>query len=1277
LRASLIFKWLAISLGLLVGTASAQQWIQVPVCGNTPQGVNPSAATIAVNPSGQVCILGASSVVIATPLAVTITGTPVAVTQSGSPISVAIASSPVNVTGNFSTTVSSPLGVNIAQTTPLNVTIATSPVAVQGSFTATQTGNNIVQLSGQQLASPSTYGAAPVGSVQGVNAFVTNNVAVTPPTPLGVTLPASPVSVGVANSNLAVTTTPGVSPVNVTVANSPLTVSIGSSPVNVTGNFSTASPSAQNLVAVQGVNIASPSTYGSAPVGSVAGVNAFVTNNVAVTTPTPLQVTLPASPISVGIAGPTPLNVTVGNTVSVTPPTPLQVTLPASPISVGISATPLNVTVNNSPVAVSIASSPVNVTGNFTSTQTGTNLVQLSGQQLASPSTYGAAPVGSVQGVNAFVTNNVNVTTPTPLQVTLPASPISVGISATPLNVTVNNSPVAVSIASSPVNVTGTFTATQTGNNIVQQAGQQLASPSTYGSAPVGSVAGVNAFVTNNVNVTPPTPLGVTLPASPISVGIAGPTPLNITISGSPVSIVGNITTSQTGNNIVQLAGQQLASPNTYGSAPVGSVQGVNAFVTNNVAVTPPTPLGVTLPASPISVGIAGPTPLNVTLGTSPVSVSISTVSSPINVTGNFATASPSAQNLVQVQNVNIASPSTYGSAPVGSVAGVNAFVTNNVAVTPPTPLGVTLPASPISVGISATPLNVTVGGIVSPQNVTLQNSPIAVNIASSPVNVTGNFSTTATGTNLVQIDGQQIASPSTYGSAPVGSVQGVNAFITNNVAVTTPTPLGVTLPASPISVGLSGSPVSVGAASGNYQDGAINTIGARADTVTNGSLSGSVVGYLRGIFQNIQTPLAVTPQGSPASIVVIGSPMSVVQSQTPQNVTVASSPIAVTVASSPVAVTGTFSSTGTNIVQVDGQQIASPSTYGQAPIGSTLGVNAFVTNNVAVTPPTPLGVTLPASPISVGIAGPTPLNVTVGGIISPQQITLPASPISVGFAASPLNVTVASPQANNLIQVQNVNIASPSTYGSAPVGSVAGVNAFVTNQPTVVLSGSPVSVAITSGSSPINVTVASPQANNMVQWQGVNIASPSTYGVAPVGSTAGVNAFMTNANPNGLATMANSQPTVVASDQTPITINMLGGGTAGGATNGNIIAWTATTAFGVTNTVVALGATPGIVGIHQLNGASCFANQNVATPPAVVLEIFDATPHASGTDVTLGTTLPKVLIGLSGSPMSVGQLIQSAPGNDFTKGIAIAFVATANGSNAVGTRANCTFSYN
>lgn len=647
----------------------------------------------------------------------------------------------------------------------------------------------------------------------------------------------------------------------------------------------------------------------------------------------------------------------------------------------------------------------------------------------------------------------------------------------------------------------------------------------------------------------------------------------------TPVAVSGSFTSNQTGTNIALVASQQIASPSTYGVAPVGSVLGVNSFVTNQPTVV--------LSGSPVSVGIAAG-------------------SSPINVTGNFATTTPSPQamNLEQIQNVTVASPSTYGAAPVGSVQGVNAFVTNNVNVTPPTPLQVTFPASPVSVGIAA---------------------------GSSPINVTGNFTSTPPSpqnTNLVQIQGVTVASASTYGAAPVGSVQGVNAFVTNNVNVTPPTPLQITLPASPIGVG-----------------------------VTN------------NVAVTTPTPLQITLPASPISVGIAGP--------TPLNMTLA---------------------TGINIGQITGIPLASPTSYGVAPTGSVGAVNAFVTNQPTVV--------LSGSPVSVGIAGPTPLNVTL--------------------AASPLNVTQVgqSGQNMNLVQWQGIAVASASTYGVAPVGSVGGVNAFVTNNvnvttPTplqITLPASPISVGI-AGPTPLNITVnntpltvalstspinvtqvgQSGQNMNLVQWQGVTIASASTYGVAPVGSTGGVNAFVTNGNPNGAATSANSQPVVIANDQTPlnvtlsaspmnitgatpITINLLGGQPAGtnAATNGNIIAWTASTSFTVTNAALALGATPGIIGIHQFGSANCSTNASVATPAVLYLQIFDATPHATGSDVTLGTTIPKMVVPIIASPQSLtSPYTIDAPGIDFLKGITVAFTTTAKGATATGVNAICSFVYN
>lgn len=1016
-------------------------------------------------------------------------------------------------------------------------------------------------------------------------------------------------------------------------------------PITVTGNV-TATP----VASPAGVAVVNTPNVSNTPVGSpqnvtvaniptvsvVSPLGVGVVNNVAVTTPTPLQVTLPASPISVGIAGPSPLNVTS--------------TLSGSPVSVGIAAgsSPLNVTGNfsvSSPLGVNIASSPVQVT-------------------------LPASPV------SVGVTNTVNVTPPTPLQVTLPASPISVGISATPLNVTVGNiaSPAGVAVVNQPT---------------VVLSGSPVSVGITAGSSPINVTTPSPLNVTGSFNTTVSSPLGV-VPfngASPQNVTMSSPVSVAISTVSSPVNVTGNLTASV--------------------SSPLGV----------NIASSP---VQVTLPASPISVAIAGPTPLAVTLPSTPVEVAISTVSSPINVTGNISTtiSSPAAMNLTQVQNVNVASPSTYGVAPAGSVLGTNAFVTNNVAVTTPTPLQITLPASPISVGLSASPAGVAVVNNVAvttptPLQVTLPASPISVGIAGpTPLNVTvanvGSpqsvvIGTSPVGVSINQIQGTTVSSPSTYGVAPAGSVLGVNAFVTSlpaspvsvalpatplnvtisgspqSVVIAGPTPLAVTLPSTPVEVAISSvsSPINVtGSITANSSSPTTVNLGQvqNVNIASPSTYGVAPVGSVQGVNAAITNSPTVVLSGSPVSVgiagptplnvTIAGSPQSVViAGPTPLAVTLPSTPVevAISTVSSPLNVTGTFTSnssspTTINLGQVQNVNIASPSTYGVAPVGSVEGVNAFVTS-------------LPASPLGVALAGPSPLNVTVG---SPQNVTFTGSPISVAVAASPIGT--------NLLQVQGTKIASPATYGVAPVGSVEGVNAFVTNNvsvttPTplqVTLPASPISVAI-AGPTPLNVTVASPQANNVVQMQSVNLASPSTYGVAPVGSTQGVNAFITNGNPNGSAVMASSQPVTVASDQTPISVNII----PGAATNTNVIAWTASSVFNVTNTAIALGATPGIVGVHQLNGANCTMNSTITTPASVFLEFFDATPHASGTDVVLGTTLPTALVAIAGSPLSQGLLNIGAPGMRFTKGITIALVATPTGSNAVGTKAACSFTYN
>jgi hypothetical protein len=545
----------------------------------------------------------------------------------------------------------------------------------------------------------------------------------------------------------------------------------------------------------------------------------------------------------------------------------------------------------------------------------------------------------------------------------------------------------------------------------------------------------------------------------------------------------------------------------------------------------------------------------------------------------------------------------------------------------------------------------------------------------------------------------------------------------------TTASPGSVTLSNS--SVTLSGSPVSVG-----IGDGANSTQGAKADSpLTSPFSSGSVVAALKGILANVLTPISVTGT-------VTTNPGT-----SPQNVTIAASPLNVT---------GSLSTTVNSPLGVTPFNGASPQNVTVANTASPAGV--AVVNNVAVTPPTPLNVTvggivspqnvtLPASPVSVGIAGPTPLNVTVGNTASPAgvavvnsvavtpptplQVTLPASPISVGIAGpTPLNVTVGSPLgvtianspvAMNLVQQQGANLASISAYGVAPIGSVGGVNAFVTSLPAtplnvtiaqtplnmtlVAIPGTPINVTqsqspqnVTIGNTPLNVTLASSPLNvtvgGITSPQNVTIAGPTPLNVT-VGSP---QAVTLPASPLNVA-IAGPTPLAVTLPATPLNVALAGptplNVTVGGIVSPqnvtlatgtypslpsppNVNAYVATSAYAVTGTSVPLGPTPGLVGIHQLAHVFCaqrpIGPPAVATPVAAYLQIFDAAPTA----VTVGTTLAKEWITITGTPVSQGGATAIPPGDQFLNGISVALTQSPfKSSTAVGFTVDCTFAYN
>src|SRR4029077_17926978 len=78
----------------------------------------------------------------------------------------------------------------------------------------------------------------------------------------------------------------------------------------------------------------------------------------------------------------------------------------------------------------------------------------------------------------------------------------------------------------------------------------------------------------------------------------------------------------------------------------------------------------------------------------------------------------------------------------------------------------------------------------------------------------------------------------------------------------------------------------------------------------------------------------------------------------------------------------------------------------------------------------------------------------------------------------------------------------------------------------------------------------------NLNKLAGTALGSPSNYGTSPGAvEVIGVNAFVTNANSNGQATMANSSPVAIASNQTSIPVTVASGGIASGAVASGAVA--------------------------------------------------------------------------------------------------------------------------
>jgi hypothetical protein len=197
------------------------------------------------------------------------------------------------------------------------------------------------------------------------------------------------------------------------------------------------------------------------------------------------------------------------------------------------------------------------------------------------------------------------------------------------------------------------------------------------------------------------------------------------------------------------------------------------------------------------------------------------------------------------------------------------------------------------------------------------------------------------------------------------------------------------------------------------------------------------------------------------------------------------------------------------NLTQWNSVALGSPSAYGTSPGAVNVpGVNAFVTNTVPVT----------------------------GTFFQATQ------PVSCTAANCAVNVA----------QWSGSSLGAMANYGTSPGAVlVPGVNAFVTN--TVPVTGTffqatqPVSCSA-AATCPVNASqVGGPWTQNLTQWNGVALGSPSAYGTSPGAvNVPGVNAFITNAVPVTGNFFQATQPingtvtTVPANPSQPQAVNIL-----------------------------------------------------------------------------------------------------------------------------------------
>lgn len=224
---------------------------------------------------------------------------------------------------------------------------------------------------------------------------------------------------------------------------------------------------------------------------------------------------------------------------------------------------------------------------------------------------------------------------------------------------------------------------------------------------------------------------------------------------------------------------------------------------------------------------------------------------------------------------------------------------------------------------------------------------------------------------------------------------------------------------------------------------------------------------------------------------------------------------------------------------------------------------------------------------------------------------------------------------------------------GSVSIGANSSVNvAQVAGTATDVNSG-----LKSAGTQRVVLATDQPQLTNAFKVDGSAVTQPVSATTLPLPTGAATAANQTTANTSlgtiatntgnipakGQATMANSTPVVLASDQSAVPVSLQA------ATTGS---WSASSQTGLTNTVVSVKGSAGSLGGYM------FYNPNAAV---AYIQVFNV---ASGS-VTLGTTTPTYVIPI---PPAAAANVEFSLGINHTTAISAAATTTATGSTAPST---------